>query len=100
MIRYESMYILKPHLEEEERNALIAKFNDIIVKNGGEVEQANEWGMKKLAYPIDYIEEGYYVLLTFSAPPTLPVELERNYKINDNVMRFMVVKPDEVKEAK
>ncbi len=94
MTRYESMYILKPTLEEEARAALIAKFSDIVASNGGEVEQVDEWGMKKLAYPIDYIDDGYYVLMTFAAPPSLPLELERNYKINDNVMRFMVIKLD------
>ncbi len=99
MVRYESMYILKPALEDEQREALVAKFSGIVTAEGGEIEQIDEWGNKKLAYPIDYINEGYYVLMTFKAPPTLPLELERNYKINDNVMRFMVIKLDEKKEA-
>lgn len=92
MNKYESMYILKPDLAEEARKALIEKFSGIVTENGGKIENVDEWGMRKLAYEIDYIKEGYYVLMTFEAPSELPLELERNYNISDSVLRFNVIR--------
>ena len=94
MTKYECMYILKPDLEEEAKNALVAKFSDIVAQNGGEIEKVDEWGKKRLAYPINYINDGYYVLMYFSAPAALPAELERNFKISDDVMRYIVINLD------
>lgn len=99
MNSYETLYIVKPDVEEEARAALIAKFSDIITTNGGEIEKVDEWGMKKLAYAIDYITEGYYVLVNFKAAPELPQELERNFKINESIMRYMVIRRDEKQGA-
>ena len=95
MTKYESMYILKPDMEEEKKDALVKRFSDIVTNNGGTVEKIDEWGKKRLAYPIQYINDGYYVLMNFEAQPTLPAELERNYKISDDVLRFMVINLDE-----
>jgi len=92
MNQYETLYILKPSIEDEPRAELIAKFSDIIEKNGGKVEKTDEWGKRKLAYPIDYINDGYYVLVEFEGPGELPVELERNFKISDDVLRYMVLR--------
>ncbi len=92
MNKYESMYILKPDLAEEARKALIEKFSGIVTENGGKIENVDEWGQRKLAYEIDYIKEGYYVLMTFEAPSELPLELERNYNISDSVLRFNVIR--------
>ncbi len=92
MNKYESMYILKPDLAEESRKALIEKFSGIVTENGGKIENVDEWGQRKLAYEIDYIKEGYYVLMTFEAPSELPLELERNYNISDSVLRFNVIR--------
>ncbi|MBR4079190.1 MAG: 30S ribosomal protein S6 [Christensenellaceae bacterium] len=92
MNSYETLYVIKPDLEDEARAALIQKFSAIITDNGGEVESVDEWGKRKLAYAIDYISEGYYVLVNFKSNAELPAELERNFRINDNVMRYMVIK--------
>lgn len=92
MNSYETLYVIKPDLDDEVRAALIQKFSAIITDNGGEVESVDEWGKRKLAYAINYISEGYYVLVNFKAQPELPAELERNFKINDNVMRYIVIK--------
>lgn len=92
MNKYESMYILKPNLDEETRKSLIEKFKSLVEENGGKVENVDEWGMRKLAYEINYITEGYYVLMTFESSPEFPEELERNYNINDNVMRYNVIR--------
>ncbi|MGE5494266.1 MAG: 30S ribosomal protein S6 [Burkholderiales bacterium] len=92
MNKYESLYILKPDTEEEARKALIERFKALVESNGGKVESVDEWGLRKLAYEIDYIKEGYYVLMTFEAGPELPAELERNYNISDSVLRYNVIR--------
>ena len=94
MNSYEALYILKPDMEDEARAALIQAFGEIITADGGEIENVDEWGKRKLAYPINYIGEGYYVLVNFKANTALPAEFERRLKINDNVMRFMVIRKD------
>ena len=92
MNQYESMYILKPDLDEETRKSLIEKFKGLVEQNGGKIEKVDEWGNKKLAYEINYIKEGYYVLMTFEAEPEFPKELERNYNISDSVLRYNVIR--------
>jgi len=94
MRKYEALFILKPELEEEKRNELIEKFKSII-QNDGEVEEVNEWGNKKLAYEINKYREGYYVLINFKAGSDLPKELERNFRISDDVIRYLVVNLEE-----
>jgi small subunit ribosomal protein S6 len=94
MTNYETLYILKPDQEEEKKDALIAKFSEIITSNGGTITKTDEWGKRRLAYPIDYINDGYYVLTYFSANTELPAELERNFKISDDVIRYIVVNLD------
>ena len=97
MKQYECLYILKPDLEDEARNEMIKKFSDLVVSNKGEIVKIDEWGKKRLAYPINYIEDGYYVIMYFKSGPELPSELERNFKISDNVMRYMVTVDQSVK---
>ena len=93
MNRYEMIYIIDTGLEETARKELIEKVSDLISANGGEIEKVDEtWGKRRLAYAIDYKTEGWYVLVTFQAPANLPRELERNLQINENVLRYQVVK--------
>ncbi len=92
MNKYESMYILKPNLDEETKNAIVERFKSIVTDGGGKVESVDEWGQRKLAYEINYISEGYYVLMTFEAPGELPLELERVYNITENVIRYNVIR--------
>ncbi|MBR3494269.1 MAG: 30S ribosomal protein S6 [Clostridia bacterium] len=93
MNRYELTYIIDATLEETARKELIAKFSSLIAANGGEVEKVDEtWGKRRLAYPIDHKTEGYYVLVTYTAPVEVPAEVERNMRINDSVLRYLTVK--------
>ncbi|MEG1548275.1 MAG: 30S ribosomal protein S6 [Clostridia bacterium] len=92
MNKYEALYIITPELEEEANHAIIEKFSGIITANGGEIGNVDEWGKKQLAYPIKYKTEGYYVLVNFEAAPELPMELERNFKNDEKIIRFMVVR--------
>ena len=90
MRKYEAIFILRPSIEEEKRVEVIEKFKAIISADG-EIEKVEEWGNRKLAYEIEKIREGYYVLVHFNANPTLTKELERNFRISDDVIRYIVV---------
>lgn len=92
MNKYEAMYIVTPEMEDEAIKGVIEKFSGIITANGGEIEKTDEWGRKKLAYPIDYKTEGYYVLVNFAAAPEMPRELERNFRNDESILRYMVVR--------
>lgn len=92
MNKYEAMYLVTPEMEDEAIKGVIEKFSGIITANGGEIEKTDEWGRKKLAYPIDYKTEGYYVLVNFAAAPELPRELERNFRNDESILRYMVVR--------
>ncbi|MCL2866798.1 MAG: 30S ribosomal protein S6 [Clostridia bacterium] len=92
MNKYELIYILDASLEEPVRRDLIDKFSQLITGGGGEIEKIDEWGKRRLAYAIDYKTEGFYVLIVFKADPDLPREIERNLEINENVIRYLVVK--------
>ena len=94
MRKYEVMFILKSNLEEEKRNEVINKFKSIIESNG-EVLSVDEWGNRKLAYEIKKMNEGYYVLITFNANADLPQELDRNFRISDDVIRHLIVHLEE-----
>ena len=91
MNKYESVIIINPNVEETALKALIEKFQTLI-NTDGKVEQVNELGKKKLAYEIKKNKEGYYVVYDFEANPGLIAELERNYRITDEVIKFIVVK--------
>ena len=90
MNKYEVMYIISPTVEEEQVKALVEKFNDLISEHG-EIEKVEEWGRKKLAYEVQDQKEGYYVLVYFSANPEFPLELERNFKINENILKYLIL---------
>lgn len=95
MNKYESIYILRPTMEEEAVKAMVERFSNLITTEGGEVEKVDEWGKRRLAYPIEDFREGYYVLMNFNANPELPSELERIYKITDDVIRYIIIRDDE-----
>ncbi len=94
MRKYETLFVLKNNIEEAARVALIEKFTGII-NNDGEVTKVDEWGTKKLAYEIEKLTEGYYVLVDFKSSTELPRELERNFKISDDVLRYVVINKEE-----
>ncbi len=94
MNQYESVIIINPSLEEEGVKNLVAKFTDLINMDG-KVESVEEMGKKKLAYEVKKNKEGYYVLINFEAKPELIAELERNYRITDEVIKFIVVRKED-----
>ena len=91
-MNYELVYIINPNVEEEARKELIARFNGMIEQNGGTVDKVDEWGKRRLAYPINDLPEGYYVLVHYTAEPTVPKEIERNMGITDNILRYLTTR--------
>ena len=92
MNQYEVMYVIDTALEDSARTELINRFSELVTRNGGEVDRVDEWGKRRLAYAINYKTEGYYVLMYVKAPAELPKELERNFQINDKVLRSLVIR--------
>ena len=92
MTKYEMLYIIDASLSDEAKEALIKKFEDLVVANGGAVEKTDRWGVRKLQYPINYKTEGYYVLMTFEAAKTLVVEIKRVVGITDGIIRRLITK--------
>ena len=87
--KYELMYIINPNLSEEETAAVVEKFKGLVEQNGT-LDEMEEMGKRKLAYEINYISEGYYVLVKFTSDPDFPAELDRVLGITDGVMRSLI----------
>ena len=85
---YETLFAISGNLSEEDYGAIKEKFVALVNANASDVE-VNEWGKRRLAYPINYITEGYYVLVTFKSEPSFPLELERVFGITEGVLRYM-----------
>ena len=94
MAKYEVMFIINPTLEDEKKDATIETVKSIIAADG-EVGKVDVWGMRKLAYPIQKLNEGYYVVVEFEGNTTLPKELDRRLRILDSVMRHIIVNQEE-----
>lgn len=93
MNKYESVVIVNPNLEEESIKNLIKKISDLI-NTDGNIISVEEIGKRRLAYEIKKQKEGFYIVIKFEAKPELIAELERNYRITDEVMKFIVVKEE------
>jgi len=94
MNEYESVIIIKPNLDEGEIEGIITEITDLINQNG-EVTKVEKMGVRKLAYEISKCKEGHYVVIYFEADPSIIAELERNYRINENIIKFITVKKDD-----
>lgn len=90
---YETMYILDATRDADAIAALVAKFKGL-VEGSGTITEVNEWGKRRLAYPINDMMDGYYVLMTYTAPAALPAELDRIFRITEGVMRSMTICKD------
>lgn len=88
---YETVVIVNSALGEEAVAALVEKFKALIAENGT-VENVDEWGKRRLAYPINDLTEGFYVLINFTSDPAFPAELDRVYKITDGILRSIIVR--------
>ena len=95
MNKYELVYVIDAALEDEARKAVIDRFNGMIEQNGGKVTKVDEWGKRRLAYPINYKTEGYYLLVNFESEATLPREIEGNMPNAETILRYLIVKVED-----
>lgn len=91
---YELTYIINPVLEDDKYEEIIGKFTDFIRDNGGEIDEVDEWGIRKFEFEMDKKSSGYYVNAYFTAPGELIEKLERALRIDDYVMRYLTLKYD------
>ena len=92
MREYEILFIVNPDCEDDRLKEVIEKFTGIVTRNGGEILKVDEWGRQKLAYEIGKFSKGSYVLLDFAGGPSLAAELERNLRLDEQILKFLTVK--------
>lgn len=92
MRRYETIYILRPTMSEDEVTAVIDNTNDILATDGGQIISLDKWGLRTLAYLIKKESQGYYVYCDYATDPANVTEMERKFRIDDSVMKYMTVK--------
>ncbi|NOX26236.1 MAG: 30S ribosomal protein S6 [Deltaproteobacteria bacterium] len=92
MRRYETIYIIRPTVTEDDINTIIDRTNDVIEKADGSIVQLDRWGLKKLAYLIKKENQGYYVFTEYAGTPEAVAELERLFRIDENILRYMTIK--------
>ncbi len=97
MNKYESIFIINPEVGEEKRKELIEKLKGIITSGGGKLLGLDEWGVRRLAYPVKGCEEGYYYFLNLEATPAVIESLERNYRITEEIIKYLSVRIEERK---
>ncbi|BAF61073.1 MAG: 30S ribosomal protein S6 [Pelotomaculum sp.] len=95
MRKYEVIFILRPDLEEEKNAEVIEKFKNLIESHGGEIIKIDKWGKRRLAYEVKDFREGFYIVIQINAEPKLAAELDRVFKITDEVLRHMIVRENE-----
>ncbi|MEA1954928.1 MAG: 30S ribosomal protein S6 [Campylobacterota bacterium] len=98
MRKYENLVIVKPTFTAEEIQANIKAVEEVITSNGGEIATTQAMGMRKLAYPIDKNERGYYHVIYYTVAPSSISEIERRFRINENLLRFVTIKYDTNRE--
>ena len=96
---YETLFAVSGNLAEDDCKALVEKFVNLVKENGTDVE-VNEWGKRRFAYPINYVTEGYYVLVSYKSNADFPQELERQFGITEGILRYMTTTKCEKSAAK
>ena len=94
MNKYELALVVSAKIDDEARTEVVEKAKGYITRANGVIGEIEEWGCKKLAYEIDHQSEGYYYFIQFEAEPTAPAEIERNARIMDHVLRYLIVRKD------
>ena len=97
---YETMFILKPTLSDEEKEKNVESIKNVIKEKGGEVVAVDNIGVRELAYPIQKFERGHYYIVYYKAPADAVLELERQMRYNEDLLRFMTVKYETKKDIK
>ena len=100
MRKYENLVIVKPTLTAEEIQASVKAIEEVITSNGGEIATTDTMGMRKLAYPIEKNERGYFHVIYYSVAPAAITEIERRFRLNEELLRFVTIKYDTNREIK
>ncbi|AIE61684.1 30S ribosomal protein S6 [Bacillus methanolicus] len=95
MRKYEIMYIIRPNIEDEAKKALVERFDNILTENGAEIIESKEWGKRRLAYEIKDFRDGIYHIINVKSEPAAVEEFSRLAKINEDIIRHIVVKEEE-----
>ncbi|MHB1041956.1 MAG: 30S ribosomal protein S6 [Eubacteriales bacterium] len=95
MRKYEVVFVLRADLDEEKNQAFIDKFKAIVENKGGEIVKLDKWGKRRLAYEVKDLREGFYVVMKMNATPEAAAELERIFKLTDEILRHMIVREEE-----
>lgn len=96
MSKYELAVVVSAKIEDDERAAVVDKCKALIERFGGTVTNVDDWGKKKMAYEVQKMKDAFYYFIQFDAETSAPVEIENRIRIMDNVLRFLIVKQDEV----
>ncbi len=99
MALYESVFITRQDISSSQAEALVDSFAEIVANSGGSVPKKEYWGLRNLAYRIKKNRKGHYALLNIDAPPAAITEMERNLRLNEDVLRFMTVRVDELDDG-
>ena len=91
---YEAMYLVHPSVDDERLAEIIARYNQVVESAGGVIEHSGKWDRRRLAYPINKVQEATYVLMYFRAAPQVPAELDRLFRISDEVIRHLIIRHD------
>ena len=92
MNKYETVFILTPVLSDDQMKETVEKFKQVLTDNGGTIENEENWGLRKLAYPIENKNTGFYTLIEFNGEPTIVAKLETAFRRDEKVIRFQTVK--------
>ncbi|MGF9963844.1 30S ribosomal protein S6 [Bacillus rhizoplanae] len=95
MKKYEIMYIIRPNMEEEAQKALVERFAGVLTDNGAEIINTKDWGKRRLAYEINDLRDGFYMILNVNSNPEAITEFDRLAKISEDIIRHIVVKNEE-----
>ncbi|MEH6889569.1 30S ribosomal protein S6 [Bacillus sp. JJ864] len=95
MKKYEIMYIIRPNMEEEAQKALVERFAGVLTDNGAEIINTKDWGKRRLAYEINDLRDGFYMILNVNSNPEAVTEFDRLAKISEDIIRHIVVKNEE-----
>ncbi len=91
---YEAMYLVHPSVDDERLAEIIQRYNQVVESEGGVIEHSGKWDRRRLAYPINKVQEATYVLMYFRANPQVPAELDRLFRISDEVIRHLIIRHD------
>ena len=95
MMNYEAVFILDPDLQSETSKSTVAQIQELVTKGGGRIEGIQEWGKKRMAYKIKKKQDGHYVVLNFQLDSKQTKKFEQTLRLNDNLLRFMIINKDE-----